>query len=88
VIWVEVGCCRAQAMPKASSSTGDGEDAKINRQIDGSQPNFASRKVPEVGLEPTQPCGHRILNPTRLPIPPLRHVGAFAHVVRDVRELS
>ena len=28
--------------------------------------------VPEVGLEPTQPCGHRILNPARLPIPPLR----------------
>ena len=29
--------------------------------------------VPEVGLEPTRPEGHRILSPTRLPIPPLRH---------------
>ena len=24
-----------------------------------------------MGLEPTRPCGHRILNPERLPIPPL-----------------
>jgi hypothetical protein len=28
--------------------------------------------VPEEGLEPTQPCGYRILSPARLPIPPLR----------------
>ncbi len=28
--------------------------------------------LPEVGLEPTRPCGHGILNPARLPIPPLR----------------
>ncbi len=27
--------------------------------------------VAEVGLEPTHPCGYRILNPARLPIPPL-----------------
>ena len=25
----------------------------------------------EMGLEPTQPCGHRHLKPARLPIPPL-----------------
>ena len=30
------------------------------------------QRVPEVGLEPTRPCGHWILNPARLPIPPLR----------------
>lgn len=38
-----VQLCRrgAQAMPKASSSTDDGKDAKINRQVDGSQPNLA-----------------------------------------------
>ena len=29
--------------------------------------------VPEEGLEPSRPCGHWILNPARLPIPPLRH---------------
>ena len=34
--------------------------------------------VPEVGLEPTQPCGHRILNPARLPIPPLRPESGFS----------
>ena len=28
--------------------------------------------VPEVGLEPTRPEGQRILNPPRMPIPPLR----------------
>ncbi len=28
--------------------------------------------VPEVGLEPTRCCQQRILNPSRLPIPPLR----------------
>ena len=32
-------------------------------------------EVPEVGLEPTRPCGHWILNPARLPIPPLWLVG-------------
>ena len=29
------------------------------------------KEVPEVGLEPTRPNGHWILNPARLPIPPL-----------------
>ncbi len=30
--------------------------------------------IPEVGLEPTLPEGNGILNPARLPIPPLRQV--------------
>lgn len=29
--------------------------------------------VPERGLEPPHPYGHRFLKPARLPIPPLRH---------------
>ncbi len=29
--------------------------------------------VPVEGLEPPLPCENRILNPTRLPIPPHRH---------------
>ncbi len=29
--------------------------------------------VPETGLEPVRPNGHRILSPACLPIPPLRH---------------
>ena len=32
------------------------------------------RLVPKEGLEPTHPCGYRILSPTRLPISPLRHI--------------
>ena len=34
--------------------------------------------MPEVGLEPTLPCGNGILNPARLPIPPLWHGGLAA----------
>src|SRR5262249_7063763 len=30
--------------------------------------------VPEVGLEPTRPCGHGVLSAASLPVPPLRHV--------------
>src|SRR5229473_2350888 len=30
--------------------------------------------VPEEGVEPTRPCGHRILSPARLPVPPLRRI--------------
>ena len=30
------------------------------------------RLVPKVGIEPTRPCGHWILSPARLPVPPLR----------------
>ena len=28
--------------------------------------------MPEVGLEPTRPCGHGILSPARLPVSPFR----------------
>lgn len=31
-------------------------------------------RVREEGLEPSRPCGHRNLNPARLPIPPLARV--------------
>ena len=33
--------------------------------------------VPKVGVEPTRPLSHRFLRPTRLPIPPLRHLVDF-----------
>ena len=37
-------------------------------------PRFRARRnsVAKTGLEPVRPCGRRILNPLRLPIPPLR----------------
>ena len=31
------------------------------------------KHVPTEGVEPTRPCGHWILSPARLPIPPRRH---------------
>ena len=45
--------------------------------------------VPEVGIEPTRPEGHRILSPARLPIPPLRRpaqsiVGLVSRLVKMV----
>src|SRR5439155_7234085 len=39
-------------------------EQKVKRRLDA--------VVPKVGIEPTRPCGHRILSPARLPIPPLR----------------
>ncbi len=33
-----------------------------------------SRYVPRTGLEPVRPCGHRILSPACLPVPPPRQV--------------
>jgi hypothetical protein len=30
--------------------------------------------VLEEGIEPTRPCGHRILSPARLPVPPLERL--------------
>jgi hypothetical protein len=33
-----------------------------------------ARQIPEGGLEPPSPFGQWILNPPRLPIPPLRHI--------------
>ena len=35
--------------------------------------------VRKVGLEPTRPFGHRILNPMRLPVPPLAHIVLSQH---------
>lgn len=34
-----------------------------------------------MGIEPTRPCGQRILSPQRLPIPPLEH--AFSNLIRS-----
>jgi hypothetical protein len=36
---------------------------------------LARELVPEVGIEPTCPQGRWILNPVRLPVPPLGHAG-------------
>ena len=41
-------------------------------------------RLPEVGLEPTPCCQDGILNPARLPIPPLRHM-LSANIKEDQR---
>ena len=33
-----------------------------------------NKNLPAEGLEPTRPCGHWILSPARLPIPPRRQI--------------
>ncbi len=44
------------------------------------------RLMPEEGLEPSLPCENGILNPARLPIPPLRlQQGETPAVVRRAR---
>jgi hypothetical protein len=34
--------------------------------------NFTAKNLPAEGVEPTLPCGKRILSPSRLPVPPRR----------------
>ena len=36
--------------------------------------------LPKEGIEPSLPCGNGILNPARLPIPPLRLAGQYLTV--------
>ena len=45
--------------------------ARIRAVLRGGHP-FAEVLVPEEGVEPTRPCGQRILSPPRLPF---RHSG-------------
>ena len=52
-----------------------------NRQTTPNQRSLLFLRVPEVGLEPTRPCGHWILNPARLPIPPLRQDSEYRHLI-------
>ena len=41
--------------------------------------------MPEVGVEPTRPCGHGILSPARLPVSPLRHEEGTPSIPRPQR---
>ncbi len=57
----------------AERANGDAKLAVTHAQ-DVSRRDESGRgvRMPEVGLEPTHPCGHQILNLARLPVPPLR----------------
>ena len=35
---------------------------------------YGVQLIPAAGVEPARPCGHWILSPARLPIPPRRQV--------------
>ena len=69
------GCSRSWLFSLTNSQSSERSRFSVpgqNHFIDGIE------NVPGVGLEPTQPCGQGILNPSRLPIPPSGHDGAHA----------
>src|SRR6266704_2716111 len=45
--------------------------SRVQEQANAERP-AANQLLPAEGLEPTRPCGHWILSPARLPIPPRR----------------
>src|SRR5205823_2390498 len=51
---------------------GRGEERQRNRSSQSDKP-IDRNLVRKGGVEPPRPCGHRILSPARLPIPPLPH---------------
>ncbi len=51
-------------------------------------PNPSAFQVPEVGLEPTPPEGDWILNPARLPIPPLRLILKHINLSGNVKKVK
>lgn len=44
--------------------------------------------MPEKGIEPPHCCQYRILNPARLPVPPLRRIGSRLYMGRTFRSTS
>jgi len=68
------GCTERRSGEVTTRSAEDAKSSEKTRTRCASTDVSAStcNQVPEVGLEPTRPCGHWILNPARLPIPPLR----------------
>ena len=63
------------------NSGGNHWDALRASRILASKKPISSLLVPEVGLEPTRPCGHNILSVARIPIPPLRQCGKFIFIL-------
>lgn len=68
--------CRILKIPTGLRQSPNPEIRTIAFSASCTQENYASSQVarlilvPGVGLEPTRPEGHRILSPTRLPVPP------------------
>ncbi len=65
-----------KALPETWPKVGRKRVARVMRQKKGLSKNRENPlfcRVPEGGLEPPRAEAHWILNPARLPIPPLRH---------------
>ena len=75
VRWRSVGCsCQPQARKRGRGES-TGKEREARERMPHGPPALVLPRVPEEGLEPSRPCGQRILNPPRLPIPPLRQQG-------------
>ena len=42
--------------------------------------NLVFQSIPAAGVEPARPCGHWILSPVRLPIPPCWHMYMISYI--------
>ena len=72
-------CLHADRMPQAAPTTRNRTVAPAS-SMEGDRvlretgwPEGVWSMVRKEGLEPSRACAHRILNPARLPIPPLPH---------------
>ncbi len=57
-------------MAQIGGSPKNNQDKKKSTNVNE---NVDALSIPAAGVEPARPCGHRILSPARLPIPPRRH---------------
>ena len=49
-------------------------NSTLNKEKKTRSENLVFNTIPAAGVEPARPCGHWILSPARLPIPPRRHI--------------
>ena len=49
-------------------------NSTYNKEKKTRSENLVFITIPAAGVEPARPCGHWILSPARLPIPPRRHI--------------
>ena len=49
-------------------------NSTYNKEKKTRSENLVFNTIPAAGVEPARPCGHWILSPARLPIPPRRHI--------------
>ena len=53
-------------------------NSTYNKEKKTRSENLVFNTIPAAGVEPARPCGHWILSPARLPIPPRRLVTGVA----------